>query len=82
VADEGCLATITGDPPQGERGIQVVDAYVAPDGPALEAALGQLLARRLTIPIAGAYGLGEAAVGLQTVVQGHADGAHVLEPAR
>ncbi len=82
VADEGRLATITGDPPQGERGILVVDAYVAPDGPALEAAVGELFARRLTIPIAGVYGLGEATVGFQTVVHGHAEGACVLDPTR
>jgi NADPH:quinone reductase-like Zn-dependent oxidoreductase len=31
VADRGRLATITGGPPQGERGIQVIDAYVVPD---------------------------------------------------
>ena len=82
LADGGHLATITGDPPPSERGILVVDAYVAPDGPALEAAVGQLLARSLTIPIAGVYGLGEAAVALETVVQGRADGACVLELAR
>jgi len=82
VADGGRLATITGDPPQGERGIEVVDAYVAPDGPALEAAVGQLLARGLTIPMAGFYDLGEAAVGLQTVVQSRAEGACVLELTR
>jgi NADPH:quinone reductase-like Zn-dependent oxidoreductase len=81
MADGGRLATIAGDPPQGERGIQVVNAYVAADGPALEAAVGQLLARRLTIPIAGVYGLGEAAVGLQSVVEGHAEGACAVDPA-
>jgi NADPH:quinone reductase-like Zn-dependent oxidoreductase len=82
VADGGHLATITGDPPPSQRGIQVVNAYVAPDGSALEAAVGQLIARGLTIPIAGIYGLGDAAVGLQTVVQGRAEGACVLDPAR
>jgi NADPH:quinone reductase-like Zn-dependent oxidoreductase len=82
VADRGRLATITGDPPSTERGIQVVDAYVAPDGPVLEATVGQLIARGLTIPIAGIYGLGDAAVGLQTIVQGHAEGACVLDPTR
>lgn len=81
-ADRGRLATITGDPPQGERGIQVIDAYVAPDGPALEAAARQLLARGLTIPIGGIYGLGEAAVALQAVVRGRAEGAYVLDPGR
>jgi NADPH:quinone reductase-like Zn-dependent oxidoreductase len=82
VADGGRVATITGDPPQAERGIQVVDAYVAPDGLVLEAAVKQLVARLLTIQIAAVFGLGEAAVGLETVVGGHADGACVLDPAR
>ena len=82
VAAGGRLATITGDPPQSQRGVQVVNAYVAPDGSALEAAVGHLIARGLTIPIARIYGLGDAAVGLETVVQGRAEGACVLDPAR
>lgn len=82
LADGGRLATITGDPPEAERGIHVVNAYVAPDGPALEAAVAHLTARGLTIPIAGIHGLGDAAVALQTVVQGGAEGASVLELAR
>jgi NADPH:quinone reductase-like Zn-dependent oxidoreductase len=82
VADGGQLTTITGDPPPGERGIGVLNAYVSPDGPALEAAVRQLLARRLTIPIAGVYGLGDAAVALDSVVHGRAEGASVLDPAR
>jgi NADPH:quinone reductase-like Zn-dependent oxidoreductase len=82
VADGGRLATITGDPPPSERGIQVVNVIVAADGQALEAAVGQLLARGLTIPIASIYGLADAAVALRTVVQGHAEGASVLDPTR
>lgn len=82
VADGGRLATITGDPPRSERGVQVVNAYVAPDGPALEAAVGQLLGRGLTIPIAGTYGLEEAAIALHAVVGGRTEGASVLDPAR
>jgi NADPH:quinone reductase-like Zn-dependent oxidoreductase len=82
VADGGRLATITGDPPQSERGIVVVDAYVAPDGPALEAAVAQLLARGLTIPIADIHGLGEAAVAVLTAAQGRVQGAFVLDPRR
>jgi NADPH:quinone reductase-like Zn-dependent oxidoreductase len=82
VADGGRLATITGKPPPSERGIKVVNTIVAPDGPALEAALDQLLARGLSIPIAGVHGLEEAAVALRAVVQGGADGASVLDPTR
>jgi len=60
----------------------MVDTYVAPDGPELDAAVGQLLARSLTIPIAGVYGLSEAAVALGTVVRGRAEGACVVDLAR
>jgi NADPH:quinone reductase-like Zn-dependent oxidoreductase len=80
VADGGRLATITGDPPQSERSIRVVDAYVAPDGPALEAAVARLLAGNLTIPIAGIHGLGDAARALRTVARGRGDGARVIDP--
>ena len=82
VVDGGRFATITGDPPPSERGIQVVNAYVAPDGPLLEAAVGQVVARGLTIPIAGIYGFADAADALQAVVEGRAEGAVVLDPAR
>jgi NADPH:quinone reductase-like Zn-dependent oxidoreductase len=82
VAGEGRLATITGDPPQSERGILVVDAYVAPDGPTLEAAVGQLVARGLTIPIAGMYGLGDAALAVDAIVTGRAEGACVVDPRK
>jgi NADPH:quinone reductase-like Zn-dependent oxidoreductase len=78
LADRGRLATITGDPPDGERGIRVIDAYVAPDGPALEAAAGQILAHGLTIPVVRLDGLGAAARGLETVLLGRAEGALVL----
>lgn len=82
VADRGRLATITGDPPSGERGIQVVDVYVAPDGFALEAAVRQLVTRQLTIPIAGTCSLRDVSDVLQTAVGGRADGAFVVDPTR
>jgi len=82
VADGGRLATITGDPPPSERGIEVIDAYVAPDGQALQAAVAQLLGRGLTIPIAGTYSLADAAVALDAAARGRAEGAPVLDPAR
>jgi len=82
LADGGRLGTITGDPPPSEHAIQVVNAYVAPDGAALEDAIARLLARGLTIPIAATYGLGDAAVGLSAAVKGGAEGGLVLEPGR
>jgi hypothetical protein len=77
VADGGRLATITGDPPQEERGVAVSDVYVRPDGGQLSA-LTELLARRiLSVPIASVRPLERAGQALREVVAG-ADGAIVL----
>jgi len=77
VAEGGRLATITGDPPQEERGIAVSDLYVRPDGPQLSA-MAELLNRdALSVPIASVRPLAEAAEALREVVAG-ADGAIVL----
>src|ERR687885_602727 len=77
VADGGRLATITGDPPQKERGVAVSDVYVRPDGRQLSA-LTELLAQgTLSVPIASVRPLEQAAEALREVVAG-ADGAIVL----
>jgi NADPH:quinone reductase-like Zn-dependent oxidoreductase len=77
VADGGRLATITGDPPQRERGVAVSDVYVRPDGGQLSA-LAELLARgTLSVPIASLRPIEQAAEALREVVAG-ADGAIVL----
>jgi NADPH:quinone reductase-like Zn-dependent oxidoreductase len=77
VADGGRLATITGDPPQEERGVAVSDVYVRPDARQLSA-LAELLARgALRVPIASVRPLEEAAQALREAVAG-ADGAIVL----
>jgi NADPH:quinone reductase-like Zn-dependent oxidoreductase len=77
VVDGGRLATITGDPPQEERGIAVSDLYVRPDGRQLSA-LAKLLARgTLGVPVASVHPLEQAAKALREVVAG-ADGAIVL----
>jgi NADPH:quinone reductase-like Zn-dependent oxidoreductase len=77
VPDGGRLATITGDPPQEERGVAVSDVYVRPDGRQLSA-LAELLARgALRVPIASVHPLEQAAQALRQVVAG-ADGAIVL----
>jgi NADPH:quinone reductase-like Zn-dependent oxidoreductase len=73
----GRLATITGDPPPGERGIAVSDVYVRPDGRQLSS-LAELLAQgSLGVPIASVRPLEQAAQALRDVVTG-ADGAVVL----
>jgi hypothetical protein len=81
VADGGCLTTITGDPPRGERGIVVTDAYVAPDGPALEAGADLVARLRIDIRIAGTHGLAEAAQALRLVAEG-SSGIRVVDPRR
>jgi NADPH:quinone reductase-like Zn-dependent oxidoreductase len=79
VADDGRLATITGDPPGEERGVTVSDVYVRPDGRQLSG-LAELLARGdLRVPVASVRPLEQAAEALREVVAG-ADGAVVLFP--
>jgi NADPH:quinone reductase-like Zn-dependent oxidoreductase len=79
VTDGGRLATITGDPPQEERGIAASDVYVRPDGRQLSA-LAELLARgTLSVPIASVRPLDQAPEALREVVAG-TDGAIVLSP--
>jgi NADPH:quinone reductase-like Zn-dependent oxidoreductase len=77
VADGGRLATITGDPPQEERGVAVSDVYVRPDGRQLSALADLLACGTLNVPIAAARPLEQAAQALREVVAG-ADGAIVL----
>jgi hypothetical protein len=79
VADGGCLTTITGDPPPGERGIGVKNAYVAPDGPALEAGADLVARLRLDIRIAGTHRLAEAGDALRLVANG-SGGVRVVDP--
>ena len=77
VADGGCLATITGDPPPEVRGVAVSDVYVRPDGRQLSAR-AELLARGvLSVPIASIHPLEQTAQALREAVAG-ADGAIVL----
>jgi NADPH:quinone reductase-like Zn-dependent oxidoreductase len=77
VADGGRLVTITGDPPREERGVAVSDLYVRPDARQLSA-LAELLGHgTLSVPIASARPLEQAAQALHEVVAG-ADGAIVL----
>jgi len=77
VADGGRLATITGDPPQEERGVAVFDVYVRPDGAQLSALAELLASGTLSVPIASVRPLEQAAEALREVVAG-ADGAIVL----
>ena len=82
VADGGRLATITGDPPDSQRGITVSNCYVSPDGKALGQLAADFAARQLTIPIAIAYGLSEAGTALAAAVAGQTAGGVVIDPRR
>ena len=80
VADGGRLATITSDPPGGQRGITVSSVYVRPDGTQLRRLARQFGDGQLEIPVAASYRLADAAQALAHVAGGHAAGAVVLTP--
>jgi NADPH:quinone reductase-like Zn-dependent oxidoreductase len=78
VADNGRLATITGDPPSPERGVTVADVYVRADGARLGALTAALAKGLLSLRVAATLPLAEAAAALEDVVAGRAPGAKVL----
>jgi len=78
VADGGCLATITSDPPAEERGVTVSNVYVRPDGGQLRRLAERFAAGQLHIPVAGVHSLAHAAQALAQATGGHAPGAVVL----
>src|SRR5205823_5248333 len=78
VADNGHLATITGDPPPPERGITVADVYVRADGARLAELVAALADGQLSLHVAATLPLTDAATALQSAVTGHAAGATVL----
>jgi NADPH:quinone reductase-like Zn-dependent oxidoreductase len=80
VLDGGRLATITGDPPPGERHIRVSNAYVSPNGILLEQLAMRFAQRGLAIPISGVHSLSEAGRVLAEVASGRAAGGAVLDP--
>jgi NADPH:quinone reductase-like Zn-dependent oxidoreductase len=80
VADEGRLATITGDPPPAERGVTVGDVYIRADGSRLAALADALADGLLSLRVAATLPLEDAATGLEDVVAGRAGGVIVLVP--
>jgi NADPH:quinone reductase-like Zn-dependent oxidoreductase len=80
VRDGGRLATITQDPPDEQRGIEISDVIVEPDGRAL-GELAELAATgKLEVSIAATFPLAEAAEALAAAIRGGAGGAVVLCP--
>lgn len=84
VADNGRLATITGDPPPPERGVTVVDIYVRADGVRLGALVAALVEGLLSLHVEVTLPLAEAATALDGAAAGRVAGASVLtlEPLR
>ncbi len=80
VADNGRLATITGDPTPAERGIAVADVYVEADGTRLAALAEQLEVGSLSLNVGATFRLSDAAISLQGAVTGRVAGATVLTP--
>lgn len=80
VGDGGRLATITGDPPEAQRGISVINFYVAPDAEALETAASTFAANGLTIPVARRYGLDTASAALAAALGELRGGGVVINP--
>ena len=80
VADGGRLATITSDPPSGQRGIRVASIYVRADGHQLRELAQQFGDGKLEVPVAARYRLADAAQALARATSGHAAGAIVLTP--
>jgi NADPH:quinone reductase-like Zn-dependent oxidoreductase len=80
VKDGGRLATITSDPPAAERGVEVTQVYVAPDGSRL-ARLGELLAAgTISVTVRAPFPLEHAADALACLHQGTNGQAVVLQP--
>jgi NADPH:quinone reductase-like Zn-dependent oxidoreductase len=80
IRDGGALATITGDPPDAERGIKVSAITVTPDGPRL-AELAQLLADgAIGVTVGARYPLDQGAAALTRVRAGLGGAAAVIEP--
>src|SRR4051794_9884548 len=78
VADDGRLATITGDPPTPERGVSVANIYVEADGERLAALAEALKDGLLSLNVGARFALADAAAALQGAAAGRAAGATVL----
>jgi NADPH:quinone reductase-like Zn-dependent oxidoreductase len=80
VRDGGRLATITEDPPDEQRGIEISSVIVQPDGRALGELAELLAGGKLEVSTAATFPLEEAGAALATAIGGGAGGAVVLRP--
>jgi NADPH:quinone reductase-like Zn-dependent oxidoreductase len=80
VRDGGRLVTITGDPPEEQRGISISALIVESDGQLLQTLANLLGAGTLEVPVAASFDLADAAAALDRVLGGSSGGAVVLLP--
>ena len=80
VGEGGRVATITSDPPQGERGIEVTSVIVRPDAYQLSKLAEPLGLDVLTLNVAKVCTLDQAGAALAEVVAGKIRGAVVVKP--
>src|SRR4051812_25831705 len=80
LVDGGRLATITGAPPPEERGINITDLIVRPDGDQLRLRAASLAEDKLHVDIAASYPLAQAEEALALALKGTGGAAVVLEP--
>src|SRR3954471_20203503 len=80
VCDGGRLATITQDPPDEQRGIEISPVIVEPDGPPLGELAELLAAGKLEVSTAATFPLEDAAAALAAATGGSSGGAVVLRP--
>jgi NADPH:quinone reductase-like Zn-dependent oxidoreductase len=79
VADGGRFATITGSPPDPQRGVTIANIYVRPDGAQLRELAGRFARGELTIGVGAVYELKRAPEAFRLVTGGGAGGAVALE---
>src|SRR4051812_6783620 len=80
VRDGGRLATITQDPPDPQRGIEISSVIVQPDGRALGELAEVVATGKLEVPTAATFPLEAAAEALAAAIGGGGGGAVVLRP--
>jgi NADPH:quinone reductase-like Zn-dependent oxidoreductase len=80
VRDGGRLVTITGDPPDEQRGIAISSLIVEPDRQLLQTLANLLGDGKLELPVAAEFDLPDAAEALGRVQGGSRGGAVVLLP--
>lgn len=78
IADGGRLATITGCPPEPERGVEIANVYVRSDGDQLRRLAAARAAGQLGLSITRVYPLARASEALELATRGTAGGAVVL----